>query len=219
MKSITEKKEGATLLEVIISIFIFSLIMVSIMQIFGSSFLIYRKARITQKNVEEGQHVINEMTKVLRTSSIVQCFDLTGSNDGCDNTYVEQPDYYKKIRWFNHSNNICGEYEFFEEENPKKIISRVLVEDESGAPMDFDRCKAAIYVTEVNEYILSRLHQGRFTVFQSRTYSEPEFNRVGRVVILFRICESDSCVEAPGDQIWLQNTVTLRDYEQSGVRF
>lgn len=67
-------KCGFTLIEVIISIATFSIIMLSVMYIFGTAFSGYRETRNLQHNLESAQFAMNTMAKELRTSSVVRGF-------------------------------------------------------------------------------------------------------------------------------------------------
>jgi prepilin-type N-terminal cleavage/methylation domain-containing protein len=64
------RKQGFSLLELMIAIFIFSLIMVSSSTFFGRSIQTYKNVRSTQRDLENAQYVMNLMAKTLRTSTI-----------------------------------------------------------------------------------------------------------------------------------------------------
>ncbi|PJA87728.1 MAG: hypothetical protein CO140_02745, partial [Candidatus Moranbacteria bacterium CG_4_9_14_3_um_filter_40_7] len=61
--------KGFTLIEMMIAIFIFSLMMIAVTEIFSSSFGGYGNARNIQKDLEDAQFVMGQIAKTLRTSS------------------------------------------------------------------------------------------------------------------------------------------------------
>lgn len=65
------REKGFSLMEVIIGVFIFSLVAVSTVAIFQKSLSGYRKAAFVQKDMESGQFAVNLMAKVLRSSEII----------------------------------------------------------------------------------------------------------------------------------------------------
>lgn len=63
-------RKGMSFLEAIIALFIFVVVVVSVSQMFTSSFGSYRRVEAMQKNIESVQYAINAMAKSLRTSTI-----------------------------------------------------------------------------------------------------------------------------------------------------
>lgn len=61
---------GFTLLEVVMALFIFSVVMFAVAGIFASSFKSYREGRLIAHNLEEAQSALNSIAKVLRTSTV-----------------------------------------------------------------------------------------------------------------------------------------------------
>ncbi len=73
MKNITKKtKKGFTLIEMIISVAIFSIIMTAIVVTFSSYIKTNRYSRIVQRNLESVQFAFNYMAKTLRVSNIIE---------------------------------------------------------------------------------------------------------------------------------------------------
>lgn len=76
-------KQGFSLVEVIISVFIFSLAMVLLTGSFASFFKNYANQKKLQKNFENAQYVTNLMAKTIRTSHILNSsgtFSLRNNN-------------------------------------------------------------------------------------------------------------------------------------------
>jgi len=95
------------LLEVMVAVFIFSLIMIAASYIFVKAFQGYRNARAIQKDLENAQYTMNLMAKTIRTSSII--------SSGTD--YVRIFDYSQT------AGNGCIEYRFNNSENKIKAGS------------------------------------------------------------------------------------------------
>lgn len=72
MKHCSKKSwRGFTLIEVMVSLFTFLIIMMSLSQIFSQSFAAYKNAKAVQRDVESAQYALNILAKELRTSTIV----------------------------------------------------------------------------------------------------------------------------------------------------
>jgi prepilin-type N-terminal cleavage/methylation domain-containing protein len=69
-KQIKIRKKGLSLLEVMVSIFIFTLAMTMVSGIFVSFFNAFRFARAEQRAFEDASYSLNLMTKIIRTSKI-----------------------------------------------------------------------------------------------------------------------------------------------------
>jgi len=71
-KLIFAGRPGFTLVEIIMVVSIISIIMVSLAGIFSSSIRGYRAAKATQRDLEDTQFIMNQMVKILRTSSVAE---------------------------------------------------------------------------------------------------------------------------------------------------
>ncbi len=67
----SKKARGFTLIEVLVSLFVFSLMMAAVSQIFATAFSGYRSTRAIQQDIDNTQYSINVIAKELRTSSVV----------------------------------------------------------------------------------------------------------------------------------------------------
>ena len=70
-KSLFEGRHGFTLIEVLVALFIFTLIVTASSTSFIRFITSYKDARAIQRDLEDAQHVMNLMAKTIRTSSIV----------------------------------------------------------------------------------------------------------------------------------------------------
>jgi len=66
-----KRNKGFTLIEVLVSLFMFLTIMTAVSQIFVSAFSGYRYTKTVQLDVEAAQFALNTLAKELRTSSVV----------------------------------------------------------------------------------------------------------------------------------------------------
>lgn len=67
----TKRIKGFTLIEVLVSLFVFTLAMTMISGTFASFFKTFRVVRAQQKALEQSNEAMNIMTKVIRTSTVV----------------------------------------------------------------------------------------------------------------------------------------------------
>jgi len=70
-KMFAKKNKGFTLIEMMVSIFIFAIMMTSIAGIFARQISSYKKTRIMANDLENAQFALNYIAKTLRTSSII----------------------------------------------------------------------------------------------------------------------------------------------------
>lgn len=88
----SKKSAGFTLIETLVSMFIFVLVMASVSQIFTKAFSGYRYEKSTQESLESAQFAMNTMAKELRTASI------SSSSSSL-------------IKFIDYSQNTCFDYE------------------------------------------------------------------------------------------------------------
>lgn len=89
----SKNSAGFTLIETLVSMFIFVLVVASVSQIFTRAFSGYRYEKSTQESLESAQFAMNTMAKELRTSSIV--------------AFVSTTD----IKFIDYSQGKCFEYQ------------------------------------------------------------------------------------------------------------
>jgi prepilin-type N-terminal cleavage/methylation domain-containing protein len=91
-----KKQRGFSLIEVMVSLFIFSIIMVSTSQIFTQAFAGHRYAKNLQRDIENAQFLSGILSKELRTSTIV---DPNGATDNV-----------QSLQFYEHSQGLCIQY-------------------------------------------------------------------------------------------------------------
>ncbi len=91
--NIFKKHSGFTLTEVLVSLFLFVILIAAIAQIFTSAFTGYRYTKTVQRDLEAAQFAMNTIAKELRTGSIVSS---SGSRSS--------------VQFYDHSQGVCFEY-------------------------------------------------------------------------------------------------------------
>lgn len=152
---------GFTLIEVIVSLFVFTLAMASVTQIFGSAFSGYRATRNVEQDIENIQYTINIMAKELRTSSVVSA---SGSQ--------------QSVKFFDHSQGRCFRYRIRVAERDLQVASAA-----STGVADCNGLNPAAFAT-----ISTGTVTGSFQVTPSAAIGGPA-TRVGKVTIAFQIAE------------------------------
>lgn len=200
-------KRGFTLLELIISMFIFVILMLATTTIFSGFFSGYQKAKITQKDLESAQFAMNNIAKILRTSSIIDPISAGNTSDLVSYDYSQG-----KCIEFNFDNSL-GTYAMRADSNltpddpdPNKICS-----------------KQNIHNTTTEETVIGEDHfvDGYFSVTPSNDGSDGNTKKIGKVTISMQICPQESganaCSTKTSDKVNIQTSVSLRDYSKAGL--
>lgn len=182
-------RQGFTFIELIIAIFIFSLMMLAVAGIFSSSFGGYRNARIIQKDLEDAQFILNQMAKTLRTSSLI--FP-SGTAQG------------SQVKIYDYATQKCYNYIF---EDTKIKVSSYAENIEGKEIADF--CANAFPAANS---LAAFFVQGQFFSTSSDKASGSE--KMGKITISMEICSNSGCT---ADKAAVQTTVSLRDYYNAGI--
>lgn len=192
MKRISKKLfSGLSMIEVMVSIFVFSLMMTAASSTFSSGIFSYRENKRIERDTENAQFTINDIAKQLRTSTIIS----SGTT---------------RVRFFDYSQNKCIEY--------KKNSGGNFLEKASAVPPAAvppqtlrDNCTGVL-----NLGAYTRVTTGDvvpvFSVIPSASPT-PGPAAVGRVTIVFVVKESSTSTR----NVRIQTTVSLRDYKESGI--
>ncbi|MDD2766583.1 MAG: prepilin-type N-terminal cleavage/methylation domain-containing protein [Candidatus Moranbacteria bacterium] len=179
---LTKPYRGFSLVEMLVAMFIFTLVIGATSQIFTRAFVGYREQKRLQSDIESAQFALNTMAKELRTASVSNS-TLNGNNTS--------------IRFFDYSQKLCFRYTISADAGTLSVRSK------PGTTLG--NCNGGGYSTSTS--IVSHITRGRFYV--RRSSNSP---RVGKVTISLFV---DSGQAAPTH---LQTTVSLRDYQISGVQ-
>ncbi len=211
MIMIRKKLKGLSLIEVITSIGVFSLMMVTIAGIFGSSISSSRANRVVERNLENAQFVMNEMAKELRTSTIVDTTFSSGSN-----TFASHG-VNNHIRFFDYSQGRCIEYRMGSDGTNNYIERAAFIPVVAVGEIPRDKCKDdATTTTALGTY--TRVTTGHVVpsfsvVTSSNGGGNSALARVGLVTMVFVVKEKPLGTQS----VTLQTTVSLRDYAESGI--
>lgn len=150
---------GFGLIEVMVSLFIFTLMMIAVAEIFTDAFTGHRATRMVGRDIENIQYALNSISKELRTSSVVSA---SGSQ-----SYVQ---------FYDHSQSQCFRYR----------ISGGALQVASATSTGVSNCNG-MNLTSFTTLSTGTV-SGSFDVTPSEDYGGPP-TRVGRVTISFQIAE------------------------------
>ncbi len=156
-----KKRKGFSLVEVIISLFIFTIIMIAASQIFAQTFAGYRYTRNLQRDIENAQFIMAILSKELRTSTIVE-------PDGVSNAA-------SSVQFFDHSQQRCIKYR----------ITGGVVEVASQSVASANVCNSTNFSAGNYAVISTGTVTGSFDI----TQSDDSPRRVGKVTMALLIKE------------------------------
>ncbi len=141
MKFLAKKQKGFTLIELMVSIFIFMIIVAIIIEIFGKQVIASRHARILQRNIEDSEFAMNYVAKTLRTSTLPTSEDegtTTGSGSNTSTTTVADQNlgtiYTEVLYAYDHSQKACFKFSF-EEVDGEGVLMVYTIEEIDGNPI------------------------------------------------------------------------------------
>lgn len=185
MNKSKNKLKGFSLLELLISIFIFTLIIVTSISVFAGVVLARQKNRVMQKNLEEGRTALETMAKNIRMS---RKLTTNGTTD--------------QIVMFNNSQDRCIAYFF--DSTDKSLKTEQAAPDGSPSEDDYPDCSG---VTVINDPIIpSDNITGSFDVVETNSDSSLGDIKIGKATIRLTIGSGDQAQN-------MQTTVSFRDYE------
>ena len=160
------KKQGFTLLEALVAVFIFALMMTAVSGIFAKIIQTHRDARNVQENLESAQYAMNLMAKTLRTSSID---DTVGSPAPAPNG----------ILLYDYSQSKCIMYTF----NGTEVRSQ---KSSIAAFSDITDCYAANGATYSPSNVIAKNVDGKFDYTASSASTT-----MGKVTVSMTISQGD----------------------------
>ena len=230
-------KKGFTLIEMIISIFVFAIIMIAIVDVFARQINAHRYARSAEGDLENAQFALNYIAKTLRTASVL-CYsvgDSTYTNlieqmqqgEGNDNDF-----YYKVLKngegliIYDFSQEACIRLSFREAysgANAGEYAHPALwMETQSSVGVDeIEKClDPNTWATNSDTYKNQRLTTGdvtgSFAVAPTRYMDElgsRQTDTMGRVTATLRVQPSEQQeTHKMLDPVYIQTSVSLRDY-------
>ena len=182
-------RRGFTLLEMLLAVFIFSLVMITVVALFTRFVTFQKRSRSIQRNMENSVYVMELMAKMLRTSSVVSCNNFTRSTCNAQESSIEIYDY---------SQNKC--IRFYSQNNIIKMGSAVTPRANCSSS------GVSLVSTDLANNFISNLD---FRAIKT----DDAASRVGKVTISLEVCSNGTCSGAENDRANLQTTVSLRDYQ------
>ncbi len=155
----TGKRKGFSLIEVLVSLFIFGIVMIAIAQIFTQAFAGHRYAKNLQRDVENAQYLAGILSKELRTSTIV---DPNDAQEGVSS-----------LQFYDHSQGLCIQYRIHND-------SLEVAKENSSGPSACNGTTLSNFTTASSGTIT-----GSFDVIPS----DASPRTVGRVTLVLRIQE------------------------------
>lgn len=192
MYNIKKIQRGVTLIEVLLGLFIFTLIVLSTTQLFVSSFGAKQFTQNAQKKYDLAFSALGEVGKVLSTSTLVSA---DTSMSGASSILV-----------YNYSQGTCVKYAFTVADKKLKMGTASLATGE--VPAD---CSTTI---NANTEVIDSFITGKFITrkLDTETVLTPEVHS-GMVTIFATVYTSDPDATGSTDRgVPMQTTVSLRDY-------
>lgn len=189
MMTFSDKKlRGFTLLEVLVSLFVFSLTLIATTEIFTSAYSGYRMTRNVQNDLENAQFAINSMAKALRSSSVV-----APSSPDLDSSFVQ---------FYDHSQGKCFHY---------RVSGGALQTASRDASSGVSECTSMSFTSSSSFTTVSTgTVTGSFRVTPSADIGGPP-TQVGRVTVSLAVA-ADATHSAR-----VQTSISLRDFGNIGL--
>lgn len=178
-------KKGFTLIEVIMAMFIFTVMMVAISGVFVSFIKANKSARAVQQDLEDAEYAMNIIAKTLRTSSIINVY--TGNRNMID--------------IYDYSQTRCIRYSFVGGNLRARSATPADVSDPLNTCSVPLGTAAEQNVTNNGNVLLAE------SGFVRKV--ETDSNNIGSVTILITIQEAGTT-----DKARAQTTVSLHDYSE-----
>lgn len=185
-----QTKKGFTLVEALVAVFVFSLVMISVVSIFSKFVVVQKRSRAVQQNMEDAKYAMELMSKTIRTSSVVSC-----------NGAATCPATTNKIEIYDYSQGMCIVYSF----SGGKIQSGSANPATAG-----DKNSCSFGSIALNPIVGNTINQMNFGVDQTVSGT-----KIGKVTISMTICSDSGCGGTVNDLVNIQTTVSLRDYQET----
>lgn len=183
---------GFTLVETLVSMFIFVLVIATVSQIFVSAFSGYRYEKSVQTDLETAQFAMNTIAKELRTASIVA---------------PSSASTVTSVRFFDYSQNKCLGYRINGGGLEMAQSGTITLTTPNDTPADAIN---ACTISSLSPYsvIASGIKGGSFSIIPSNKDTKV----VGRVTFSLQIGTGLTLHQAN-----IQTSVSSRDYANSGI--
>jgi len=195
MNKIKKIKKGFTLIEMLISVFIFSIIMTATVVVFAGYVKSHKYSRIVQKNLEGVQFAFNYIAKTLRVSSVI-------NGDGDNKNLFTYTEAGETCTYFYINNGALWRKSLKLADVPASVSAGNKKGDKCGKIL-------AYTLTKGEKLTVGKIKDGKFYyTYTSRGDDTMIPPTVGRVTISVGI--EDQTV--PEGLIWAQTSVSLLNY-------
>ena len=184
-----QNARGFTLIEILVSTFVFLLVITTVSVVFSSEILAYRSAKAIQRDLENAQFAINLIAKTLRTSTIIS-------------------ESLSRVHVYDFSQAECIEFRFQND----------AVETRATAVTNGDFTTNGCGVAPNGNWasLTTGVVEGEFAVLPS---SETPSKVIGQATISMTIYPPGGSSAPEDDKVRIQTTVSLRDYAAAGMTF
>ncbi len=195
-------KKGFSLVEMLVAVFIFLIVMTAVVTIFARQSESFSYLRIQQRNTENAQFAINFIAKTLRTSTIVGD-PLLGTNPSETDIHV-----------FDYSQDLCFRFQFDNTLGTLTVTSRL------PDPSDKLSCGRPSWMNPADPSFSGEHYElttgfvrGSFhTLETTRDYDPLAIGNQFRIGFITMRLEISDTNPATSRKIWIQSSVSLRDY-------
>lgn len=194
-ENILERQGGFTLLEMLLSMFVFALMMMAVTGIFASGFSSYRNARESQRALEQAQQAIDTMGKYLKTSSIA------------GNTY--QSAGSATLLFFDYSQGKCFLYQV-----NGNVLQMASTNTLTRAQCDNYTANGGADFVSLTTGSIANAKPFAYAMSKDPVVANNTPNRIGEVTVTLDV-RSAATATIPNV---IQTTLSLRDYTESGVQ-
>lgn len=227
MNFLKKRQKGFTLIELIVSIFVFLIIMTIVIDIFGKQVVTARNARILERNIEEASTAMNYLAKTLRTSTLPNEYNF-GDFSKLDQT--SKTGYVSKIYAYDYSQGLCFKFAFEKGSNGDGVLNMYTsdkVSQNATSPLTYRTYLCALdssYSNSEGRVLTKGNVKGSFyispTIIDKKEQEpEPEVydESLGKVTISLEIDNRNTEAVVQEDKgiqnmIVIQTSVSLRDY-------
>lgn len=210
---------GFTLLELLIGMFIFSMIMIAIASIFSSSVYGYRGAKNIQQNLENAQYAISYISKTMRTATLIAYTNGSGTttvvnpDDGSIVPMVSMADAGSVVVW-DYSKGQCVRLDFEAASGQLKMQSIGYGSDATLAE-NLGSCAGEDFSAASASPVINNPVQGNFRVTNS--WQDGTGGQMGRVTVSIEVCADTQCLTGGRNKVVAESSVSLRDFNVIGL--
>lgn len=228
MNFIKKRQKGFTLVELLVSIFVFMIIMSIVIEIFGKQVVVARNARVLQRNIEEASKAMNYLAKTLRTSTLPN-ENNKGEFKPSALAQNSQTKYVQTIYAYDYSQGTCFKFAFEKRNGEGELVmysNEDVVKNDGEGLLSFKIFACAIdsnYSGKGRKLTRGNVKGGFFIspTIPDKVEEEGEeevYNEsLGKVTISLEIDNRNTEAVKQGEEgtqnmVVVQTSVSLRDY-------